>query len=51
MDGRKFDKVSFVEIAPIDQIDVVVTNTRPPRPWVQYLEQHGIQLLFPQDRK
>ena len=51
LDGTKFDKVSFVEIAPIDQIDVVVTNTRLPRPWVQYLEQHGIQLLFPQDRK
>ena len=51
LDGTKFDKVSFVDIVPLEKIDVIVTNTRPPRPWAQYLEQLGVQLLFPQEKK
>lgn len=47
LDGTKFDKVSFVEIARLQDVDLVVTNTRPPESWVQYFDQIGVALLYP----
>lgn len=51
LDGTKFDKVSFVEVAPLSQIDTVVTNIHPSRAWMQLFEQHNIEVLYPQDAK
>lgn len=47
LDGTKFDKVSFVEIAPLDKIDVVITNVCPSEAWQQYFRDRGIALLYP----
>lgn len=47
LDGTKFDKVSFVEIAPLRDVDTVITNVCPPEPWQQYFRDAGITLLYP----
>lgn len=48
MDGTKFDKVSFVEIAPLSEIDVIVTNEKPEEKWISYFEEHNVRLIYPQ---
>lgn len=47
LDGTKFDKVSFVEIAPLREMDIVVTNTRPPQRWLEVFEKAGVRVLYP----
>lgn len=47
LDGTKFDKISFVEIAPLCDMDVLVTNICPPAPWREFLERSGVRLLYP----
>ena len=47
LDGTKFDKVSFVEIAPLRDVDTVITNVCPPEFWQQYFRDTGITLLYP----
>ncbi len=51
LDGTKFDKISFVNVAPLDMIDIVVTNAKPSRAWMQLFEQKNIQVLFPAEAK
>lgn len=50
LDGTKFDKVSFVEIAPLREMDILVTNVCPPPEWMQYLEQVGVRVLYPKTK-
>ena len=47
LDGSKFDKVSFVNIAPLTAYDAVVTNVRPPLEWLRYFEQNNISCIYP----
>ena len=47
MDGTKFDKISFVEIAQASEMDVIVTNEKPEKKWIDYLEQNGVTLVYP----
>jgi len=50
LDGTKFDKISFVEIAPLNTVDAVVTNVRPSQDWIEYFEDAGIQCIYPKTR-
>lgn len=47
LDDSKFDKVSFIDIAPLDAYDIVVTNCVPPRRWLDYFAAHGVECLYP----
>ena len=47
LDDSKFDKISFVNIAPLDSYDIVVTNTRPSGEWLHYFEQKKIECVYP----
>lgn len=47
LDNSKFDKVSFVRITDIDQIDTVVTNCPPNREWLRYFEEHHVECIYP----
>ena len=47
VDSSKFDKVSFIDIAPIETYDTVVTNTAPSREWLQYFADRSITCLYP----
>ncbi len=47
LDGTKFDKVSFVDICPLSNVDTVVTNVRPSDEWMEHFESLGLRVLFP----
>ena len=47
LDNTKFDKVSFVNIANLDEINVVVTNQKPNREWLRFFEYHKIDCVYP----
>ena len=38
LDSSKFDKVSFVEIAPLQNVQTVVTDTRPSEDWMKLFQ-------------
>ena len=50
VDGSKFDKVSFVSIAKLKEISIVVTNCRPSQEWMRCFARHGIQCVFPEEK-
>lgn len=37
LDSSKFDKISFIDIAPLDVFDTIVTNAAPSKAWLDYL--------------
>lgn len=47
LDGTKFDKVSFVDICSLSDVDTVVTNMRPSDTWMEHFESLGLRVLFP----
>ena len=47
LDSSKFDKVSFIDIAPLDTFDTVVTNTTPSRAWLDCFAEHDVECLYP----
>ena len=47
LDSSKFDKVSFIDIAPLDAFDTVVTNAVPSKAWLDYFADHNIECLYP----
>ena len=47
LDSTKFDKVSFIDIAPLDTFDTIVTNSVPSSQWLQYFEDRGITCMYP----
>ena len=46
-DSSKIDKVSFIDIAPLDAFDIVVTNTAPSKPWLDFFADHNVECLYP----
>lgn len=47
LDGSKFDKISFINVAALDAFDAVVTNVMPSREWLDYFQAHGVKCLYP----
>ena len=50
VDGSKFDKVSFVSIAKLKEVSIVVTNCRPSQEWMRCFARHGIQCVFAEEK-
>jgi len=46
VDGTKFDKISFVQAAPLDAVQTVVTNQRPNSQWIKQFQDLGIACLY-----
>ena len=46
VDSTKFDKISFVKICDIDDIDVVVTDAIPSDECVKVFEEKNIELIY-----
>ncbi len=46
VDHTKFDKISFVRIADLDGIDMVVTDIEPNDEWKRFFEEKQIKLYF-----
>lgn len=45
VDSSKFDQTSFVNLFSVDEIDIIVTDTKPNIAWREYLEKHHIKLI------
>ncbi len=48
LDSSKFDKVSFVEIAPLSRVQAVVTDTRPGEAWMQLFQKLRLSVYYPE---
>jgi len=47
MDNSKFDNSTFCKVCDIEQIDTLVTDTKPSQAWMDYFEKHGVKVVFP----
>lgn len=47
LDSSKFDKISFVNIAPLQTYDLIVTNACPSEEWLRFFEQNKITCKYP----
>lgn len=46
IDSTKFDKISFVRVCEANDVDAVVTDCEPPKQWVEYFADKGIDLIY-----
>jgi len=51
IDSTKFDKISFVKIAALQQVHTVVTETCPDAGWLQLLQDLGIRCVYPENEQ
>ena len=49
LDGSKFDKVSFVQTAPLQQVQAVVTDRQPNAQWLRFFQEQGIACHFAEE--
>jgi DeoR/GlpR family transcriptional regulator of sugar metabolism len=45
-DHSKFDEVSFFRIGAIDLADTIITDRKPPQPWIEYLHKRQVELIY-----
>ena len=45
IDSTKFDKISFVRVCDIGDVDAVVTDTMPSDRWVEYLKEKNVAII------
>ena len=50
IDNSKFDKISFVNIAKLKEIAMVVTNAKPSADWLRCFSKLGIQCVYPESK-
>lgn len=46
VDSSKFDKISFVRVGDIADIDVVVTDKEPTARWIEHFSEKNVELLY-----
>ncbi len=46
IDGTKFDKISFVKVCDVNEIDTVVTDEKPSDRWAEYLKNKDVELVY-----
>lgn len=49
IDDSKFDKVAFTQVAPIEQIQTLVTNRRPSREWMEVFRNYDLPCVYPEE--
>ena len=47
IDSSKFDKVSFVKIAALSEIDMIVTEKKPSDAWLRFLKEQNVPCVYP----
>ncbi len=45
IDGTKFDKISFVKVCDVRDVDTVVTDEPPSERWVDYFKDNNVELV------
>lgn len=48
LDASKFDKISFVKIAELQNIQTVVTDAKPSAAWLKLFKENNIDCIYPQ---
>ncbi len=51
MASSKFETTAFASVCRLDEIDMLITDTRPQGPLLGALEQHNIIIQFPNDKE
>lgn len=46
VDSSKFDKISFVRVGDISNVDVVVTDKEPSSRWIEHFNEKNVELLY-----
>lgn len=46
-DHTKFDHDALITYCPLERVSTVVTDLPPPAQYMEFFEQHGIEVLFP----
>lgn len=46
IDSTKFDKISFVRVSDIGEVDTIVTDCQPAERWVEHLKEKNVQLIY-----
>lgn len=48
LDDTKLDKISFVQVVPLEQLDTVVTSKKPDAAWLSAFEAAGVTCVWPE---
>lgn len=46
VDSTKFDKISFVRVCDIGDVDTIVTDTKPEDKWIEHLKEKDVELIY-----
>ncbi|MDD6478310.1 MAG: DeoR/GlpR family DNA-binding transcription regulator [Oscillospiraceae bacterium] len=46
VDSSKFDKISFVRVGDITDVDAIVTDSAPSERWIDYLKDKNVELIY-----
>ena len=46
LDSTKFDKISFVKVCDLEDIDIIVTDKAPSDAWQKRLSENGVKLIY-----
>lgn len=49
VDASKFNNVAFSQICDIASVDVVVTDERPSKEWMEFFKERDIEVYFPEE--
>ncbi|MBO5461349.1 MAG: DeoR/GlpR transcriptional regulator [Ruminococcus sp.] len=47
LDISKFDKTAFTTVAPLEDIDIIITDKKPEERWLKLFEEMDIECLYP----
>ncbi|MBP3588503.1 MAG: DeoR/GlpR transcriptional regulator [Clostridia bacterium] len=48
LDDTKLDKISFVQVVPLEQIDTVVTSKKPSEEWLSAFQANDVDCVYPE---
>ncbi len=46
VDATKFDKISFVHVCDLNDVDTIVTDEVPSDRWIEYCKDKGVELVY-----
>ena len=46
VDSSKFDKISFVRVCDVSEVDTIVTDSQPSDRWADYCKENNIDLIY-----
>ena len=47
-DSSKLDTVCFAHIGNVEEVDYIITDSKPPAKWMDYFEKHQVTCLYPE---